>query len=91
MSVLTLKGKICEDIVFSHNKTLILLRFVDLLRGVWNLKYGCFFGKIPKGGGSFPIQKITLQIFLVSRRYILVVNFGKNVHKGGEGVPVLGH
>ena len=37
------------------------------------------------GGGSFPIQKITLQIFLVSKRYILVVNFGKNVQKGGEG------
>ena len=37
------------------------------------------------GGGSFPIQKITLQIFLVSKRYILVVNFGKNVQKEGEG------
>ena len=36
-------------------------------------------------GGSFPIQKITLQIFLVSKRYILVVNFGKNVQKGGGG------
>ena len=46
-----------------------------------------FFEKGPKrGGGSFPIQKITLQIFLVSKLYILVVNFGKNVQKGGEGV-----
>ena len=45
-----------------------------------------FFGKGPReGGGSFPIQKITLQIFLVSKRYILVVNFGKNVQKGGRG------
>ena len=26
-----------------------------------------------------------LQIFLVSKRYILVVNFGKNVQKGGGG------
>ena len=31
---------------------------------------------------SFPIQKITLQIWLVSKQYILVVNFGKNVQKG---------
>ena len=37
------------------------------------------------GGGSFPIKKNSLQIFLVSKRYILVVNFGKNVQKGGEG------
>ena len=57
------------------------------LRGVWIRQYGCFFGKSPKGGGgSFPIQKITLQIFLVLKRYILVVNFGKNVQKGGGGV-----
>ena len=55
------------------------------VRGVWISQNGCFFGKIPKGGGSFPIQKITLQIFLVSKRYILVVNFGKNVQKGGRG------
>ena len=40
------------------------------------------------GGGSFPIQKITLQIFLVSKRYILVVNFGKNVQKGGRSSPI---
>ena len=40
-------------------------------------------------GGSFPIQKITLQIFLVSKRYILVVNFGKNVQKGGRGGGVI--
>ena len=33
------------------------------------------------GGGSFSVQKITLQILLVSKRYILVVNFGKNVQK----------
>ena len=35
--------------------------------------------------GSLSIQNITLQIFLVSKRYILVVNFGKNVQKGREG------
>ena len=29
------------------------------------------------------IQKITLQILLVSKQYILVLNFGKNVQKGG--------
>ena len=33
---------------------------------------------------SFSIQKITLHILLVSKRYILVLNFGKNVHKEGE-------
>ena len=38
------------------------------LRGDRLPKYGCFFGKVP-------IQKITLQFFLVSKRYILVVNF----------------
>ena len=56
------------------------------LRDDRQLKNLCFFGKVPKGGGgSFPIQKITLQILLVSKRYILVVNFGKNVQKGGRG------
>ena len=45
-----------------------------------------FFWKNSEGGGgAFPVQKITLQIFLVSKRYILVVNFGKNVQKGGRG------
>ena len=45
-----------------------------------------FLEKFRKGGGgAFPIQKITLQILLVSKRYILVVNFGKNVQKGGRG------
>ena len=44
-----------------------------------------FLENFRRGGGSFPIQKITLQIFLVSKRYILVVNFGKNVQKGGRG------
>ena len=43
-----------------------------LLRGDRRCKNLCFFGKVPKGGGgSFPIQKITLQILLVSKRYIL--------------------
>ena len=42
------------------------------LRGDWIRQNGCFFGKLPKGGGgSFPIQKITLQILLVSKQYIL--------------------
>ena len=35
--------------------------------------------------GSFSINKTTLQFFLVSKRYILVVNFGKNIQQGGEG------
>ena len=53
-------------------------------RDVWIRENGCFFGKIPKGGGgSFPIQKIA--DFLVSKRYFLVENFGKNVKKGGGG------
>ena len=43
-----------------------------LIRDDRRFKNGCFFGKVPKGGeGSFPIQKITLQILLVSKRYIL--------------------
>ena len=48
-----------------------------------------FFEKCRKGGGSFPIQKITLQILLVSKRYILVVFSGKkaqcNFQKGTGG------
>ena len=59
------------------------------IRGDRISQTGCFFGKLPKGGGSFPIQKITLQIFLVSKRHILVVNFGENVQKGGEGGGVI--
>ena len=44
-----------------------------------------FLENFRRGGrGSFPIQKITLQILLVLKRYILVVNFGKNVQNGGE-------
>ena len=48
-------------------------------------KWMFFWKSSERGGGSFPIQKITLQILLVSKRYILVVNFGKNVQKGGRG------
>ena len=44
-----------------------------------------FLKKVRKGGGSFSIQKITLQILLVSKRYILVVNFGINLQSGGRG------
>ena len=45
-----------------------------------------FFGKLPKGGGgAFPVQKFTLQILLVSKRYILVVNFWKNGRKEERG------
>ena len=40
------------------------------LRGDRRLKYGCFLENFQRGG-SFPIQKITLQILLVSKRYIL--------------------
>ena len=50
-------------------------------------KMDFFLENFRRGGGdwgSFPIQKITLQILLVSKRYILVVNFGENVQKGGE-------
>ena len=55
------------------------------LRGDWILQNGCFFGKLPKGGGSFPIQKITLQILLVSKRYILGKKAQCNFQKGGRG------
>ena len=46
---------------------------------------GCFV-KVPKGGGGIISDpKNYIADFLVSKRYILVVNFGKNVQKGGEG------
>ena len=65
---------------------MIILIIIIMLRGDCQLKFGCFFEKGPKGGGgSFSMQKNKLQILLVSKRYILVVNFGKNVQKGGEG------
>ena len=52
--------------------------------------FDVFFGKSPKGaGGSFSIQKISLLIFLVSKQYISVVNFGeKKSKKGGKGGTV---
>ena len=45
-----------------------------------------FLEKSRGGGGSFPIQKITLQILLVSKRYILEKK-KRNVisKKGGRG------
>ena len=39
-------------------------------------------------GGSFLMQKITLQIFLVSKQYMLIINIGKNVKKWGMGAGV---
>ena len=45
-----------------------------------------FFWKTAEGGGgSFPIQKITLQILLVSKRYILGKKAQCNFQKGGRG------
>ena len=55
------------------------------IRGDSLLKYGCFFEKGPKGGGVISDPKNYIADFLVSKRYILVVNFGKNVQKGGRG------
>ena len=56
------------------------------LRGDWIPQNGCFFGKLPKGGGSFPIQNITLQILLVSKRYILEKKKAQcNFQKRGGG------
>ena len=45
-----------------------------------------FFWKTSEGGGVISDPKNTLQIFLVSKRYILVVNFGKKCPKRGGGV-----
>ena len=45
-----------------------------------------FFWKTSEGGGgSFPIQKIKLQILLVSKRYILGKKAQCNFQKGGRG------
>ena len=46
-------------------------------------KWMFFWKSSERGGGPFPIQKIALQILLVSKRYILVVNFGKKCPKMG--------
>ena len=63
-----------------------LYRKYSSLRDVSIPKYGCFFVKVPKGGGVISDTKNYIANFLVSERYILVVNFGKNVQKGGRGV-----
>ena len=44
-----------------------------------------FFCKSAEGGGVISDTKNYIADFLVSKRYILVVNFGKNVQKGREG------
>ena len=44
-----------------------------------------FFEKGPKGGWVISDPKNYIADFLVLKRYILVVNFGKNVQKGGRG------
>ena len=63
-----------------------MCKIMNLLRDVSIPKYGCFFVKSPKGGGGIISDtKNYIADFLVSKRYILVVNFGKNVQKGGEG------
>ena len=53
------------------------------IKGVSMPRFGCFFAKSPKGGISDP-KNFTAD-FLYLKRYILVVNFGKNVQKGGRG------
>ena len=44
-----------------------------------------FLEKFRRGGGVISDPKKYVADFLVSKRYILVVNFGKNVQKGGKG------
>ena len=49
-------------------------------------KNGRFFKKVPEGGGgSFPVQKITLQILLVSKRYILEKKKRNVISEKGRG------
>ena len=45
-----------------------------------------FLENFRKGGGAISDPKNYIADFLVSKRYILVVNFGQNVQKGGRGV-----
>ena len=55
-------------------------------------KMDVFLENFRRGGGSFPIQKITLQILLVSKRYILgkkaQCNFQKGGREGGGSSPI---
>ena len=46
-------------------------------------KWRCFFFKFK--GGVISDPKNVIADFLYSKRYILVLDFGKNVHKGGKG------
>ena len=58
---------------------------VHLMLGVTGFpKLDVFLENFRRGGGSFPIQKITLQILLVSKRYILEKKTQCNFQKGGE-------
>ena len=59
--------------------------YVSQFRGDRLLKYGCLFlKKVQRGGVIFDPKNYNVD-FLVSKRYILAVNFGKNVQKGGGG------
>ena len=86
-----LSGKIncfCKNTISIPYSNFIQLKNIKSILGirdVWILKSGCFFGKLPKGGGVISYPKNYIADFLVSKRYILVVNFGKNVQKGGRG------
>ena len=68
----------------------LFLMFNLKFRDEWKYQNGCFFGKVPKGGGSFPIQKFILQIFAIING-TLVMNSGKNLQynfpktRGGGG------
>ena len=48
-------------------------------------KIDVFWKSAEGGGGAFPIQKITLQILLVSKRHILEKKRNVISKKGGEG------
>ena len=47
-------------------------------KGSLSLRKRMNFGKFPKGGGSFPIQKISLQFFALETA-LLVMNFRKKL------------
>ena len=52
-------------------------RLLRLLRDGWRYQIGWIFGKVPKGGGSFSIQKLMLQTLGTLNRAFLAWNWYK--------------
>ena len=57
-----------------------------MLRDVSRPQNGSFLEKVRKRGRGHFRSKNVIEFLLYSERYILVLNFGENVQKGGRGI-----